>query len=68
MREAGESLPSTLSVTLGGEARLNPPSLPHPWKKWILWGVLSVSVLLLGWMAYRLVKQMENHDTGSAPK
>ena len=59
-----QSAQTGLQMTLGGEARLNPPPLPHPWKKWILWGVLSVSVLLLAWMAYRLVKQMENHDTG----
>lgn len=55
-------------LALGGEARLSPAPLPLPWKKWILWAVLGAAVLLLGWMAYRLVRQMENHDTGSAPK
>jgi hypothetical protein len=50
-------------IALGGAARLNPAPLPLPWKKWILWTVLGVAILLLGWMAYRLVKQMENHDS-----
>lgn len=47
---------------LGGNARLLPAPLPHPWKKWILWSVLIIAVIALGWMAYRLVKQMELHD------
>lgn len=50
-------------ITLGGAARLSPPAPALPWKKWILWAVLGVSVLLLGGMAYRLVKQMESHDS-----
>jgi Protein of unknown function (DUF3999) len=50
-------------ITLGGTTRLSPPAPSLPWKKWILWAVLGVSVLLLGWMAYRLVKQMESHDS-----
>lgn len=54
-------------INLAGETKLNPPPLPYPWKKWILWAVLSVSVLLLGWMAYRLVKQMESHDSKNSP-
>ena len=53
-------------ITLGGESRLGPPLPPLPWKKWILWLVLSVAVILLGWMAYRLVKQLENHDSSKA--
>ena len=50
-------------ITLGGEARLSAPPLPLPWKKWSLWAVLGVAVILLGWMAYRLVKQMESNDS-----
>ncbi|MEO8333188.1 MAG: DUF3999 domain-containing protein [Gallionella sp.] len=53
-------------MPLGGEARLSPVPIPLPWKKWILWAVLGVSVLMLGWMAYRLVKQMESHDRDKA--
>lgn len=53
-------------ITQGGAARLSPPAPALPWKKWILWAVLGVSVLLLGWMAYRLVKQMEHHDNSKS--
>lgn len=53
-------------ISLGGAARLSPPAPSLPWKKWILWAVLGVSVLLLGGMAYRLVKQMEHHDSSKA--
>ena len=52
-----------VQIELGGEARMKPAPLSHPWKKWILWTVLGGSVLLLGWMAYRLVQQMEKHDS-----
>ena len=52
--------------TLGGAARLRPAPLPLPWKKWSLWAVLGAAVLLLGWMAYRLLKQLENHDKSKA--
>ena len=47
-------------VVLGGDTLLDsiPDSLPL--KKWILWAVLSMSVLLLGWMAYRLIQQMDD--------
>lgn len=53
-------------LTLGGETRLSGAPLPLPWKKWSLWTVLGVAVLLLGWMAYRLVQQMESHDRTKA--
>ncbi len=53
---------TSAQFSLGGDTRLSPAAPPHPWKKWILWAVLGVCVALLGWMAYRLVKQMENHD------
>ncbi len=58
-----QSAQTGAQITLGGAARLSPPAPSLPWKKWILWAVLGVSVLLLGWMAYRLVKQMEHHDS-----
>ena len=44
---------------LGGEARLQEQI---DWKRWSLWGVLGLGVLVLGAMAWRLVKQL-----GSVP-
>ena len=43
---------------LGGEARLASTPDPFPWKKWTLWAVLGLGVILMGWMASRLVGQM----------
>jgi hypothetical protein len=45
-------------VTLGGEARVQVPAPPLPWKKWLLWTILVSAVLTLAMMAYRLLKQM----------
>jgi Protein of unknown function (DUF3999) len=44
-------------VTLAGPARLR---APMDYKKWALWGSLILGVLVLGWMAYRLVRQVSN--------
>jgi len=44
---------------LGGATRLQ---AQIDWKRWILWGVLGLGVLVLGVMAWRLMKQL-----GSAP-
>ena len=40
---------------LGGEARLQEQV---DWKRWSLWGVLGIGVLVLGAMAWRLTKQL----------
>ena len=45
------------SYALGG-AELLTPKRELPWKKWILWAVLLLGVVLLGWMAARLAKQL----------
>jgi Protein of unknown function (DUF3999) len=45
-------------TALGGDARLARTPDPFPWKKWILWGVLGLGVILMGWMASRLMGQM----------
>jgi hypothetical protein len=42
---------------LGGPARLQEQV---DWKRWSLWGVLALGVLVLGAMAWRLVKQLGN--------
>ena len=47
-------------VSLGGAARLASVPDPFPWKKWTLWGMLGMGVILLGWMASRLMKQMND--------
>jgi hypothetical protein len=46
-------------VTLGGAQRLREPVDA---KRWLLWASLALGALLLGWMAFRLSKEM-----GSAP-
>jgi len=45
-------------IGLGGEAMLNPLKPPFPFKQFLLWSVLIGGVFLLGWMAWRLYKQM----------
>ncbi len=45
---------------LGGDARLEEQI---DWKRWSLWGVLGIGVLVLGAMAWRLVKQLSATST-----
>ncbi len=49
-------------VSLGGEARLASVADPFPWKKWSLWAVLGMGVVLLGWMAIRLMAQIHEKE------
>jgi hypothetical protein len=49
-------------VTLAGPARLR---APMDLKKWALWGSLILGVLVLGWMAYRLARQVSNPTANS---
>ncbi|MHC1743166.1 MAG: DUF3999 domain-containing protein [Syntrophobacteraceae bacterium] len=51
--------------TLGGEAALRPVKPPLPWKQWILWAVLVGGVGLMGWMAFKLHRQLSGGDKGS---
>lgn len=44
--------------SLGGVDRLAVPARAVPWKLAILWSVLGLGVLLLGWMAYRLSHEL----------
>jgi hypothetical protein len=44
---------------LGGAARLEQAI---DWKRWSLWGSLVVGVVMLGVMAWRLVRQMDSHS------
>lgn len=45
---------------LGGEKRLTLSLADRSWRTWILWAVLGAGVLLLGWMAARLARQMKS--------
>ena len=45
-------------IALGGDARLAAVADAFPWKKWTLWGVLGLGVILMGWMALRLLGLM----------
>ncbi len=60
--DATKSLPASVNVAqagppsaLGGPSRLR---APLDVKRWLLWGVLVLASLVLGWMAYRLTQQM----------
>ena len=55
LRPARPGVPRTLS----GLTALQPPPPPVPWKKWLLWLILGAGVVLLGWMAWRLLHQLE---------
>ncbi|HEU0290749.1 MAG TPA: DUF3999 domain-containing protein [Burkholderiales bacterium] len=50
---------------LGGEARLKEAI---DWKRWSLWGALVFGVLVLGAMAWRLVRQLNEGANASAGK
>jgi hypothetical protein len=50
---------------LGGEARLKEAI---DWKRWSLWGALVFGVLVLGAMAWRLVRQLNEGASASAGK
>ncbi len=43
--------------SLGGIARLTAPRAPFPRTRAILWAILLLSVVILGWMAFRVAKE-----------
>lgn len=49
-------------VPLGGEKRLHPPKKAVNWKKWAVFLVLIFGVLLLGWAAFTLYRQIEEKE------
>jgi len=49
----------------GGPTRLQPGPRVVPWKILILWSTLAVGIALLGWMAYRLSRELPH---APAPK
>ncbi|MEN8108824.1 MAG: DUF3999 domain-containing protein [Pseudomonadota bacterium] len=44
--------------TLGGDAKLEPPAAPFPWRTLLLWTVLLAGVAMLAWMVRGLFRQM----------
>lgn len=48
------------SYILGGPARLQAAPEPLPWRRWLLWGVLLLGVLLLAAMAWQLSRQLQS--------
>jgi hypothetical protein len=51
-------------VTLGGEDRLVSRRSPPSWRTLTLWGVLSLGVVLVGILAWRLQRQLRESSTG----
>lgn len=49
-------------ATLAGPSAYETPLLPINPRQWILWGVLILAVLVLLWMAWRLIR-----ETGASP-
>jgi hypothetical protein len=47
---------------LGDASRLKPAPPPRDWKRYLLWSVLVLGVLILALMALRLYKQMDNES------
>lgn len=55
-------------IALAGAASLGPVVESFPWKKILLWGMLGLGVVLLGFMAYRLMGQLQqpgNQDSST---
>lgn len=47
---------------LGGQRRLAASPPPLPWKRWLLWAILVLGVLMLALMARSLYQQMRDSD------
>ena len=47
-------------VELGDASRLKPAPPPRDWKRYLLWGILVLGVIILALMALRLYKQLDN--------
>jgi len=52
------------TIDFGDDSRLQLPKPPVDWKRYLLWAVLILGVAVLGFMAMRLYKQMEDQEAG----
>ena len=52
------------TIDFGDDSRLEPPKPPVDWTRYLLWAVLILGVAILGFMAMRLYKQMEEQEAG----
>jgi len=50
--------------TLGGATRLSQPRPSIGWQRVLLWLVLGAGIVLLGWMAYRLARDLGSRSGG----
>ena len=50
-------------ATLAGPSAYETPLLPINPRQWLLWGVLILAVLVLLWIAWRLIR-----ETGTSPR
>jgi hypothetical protein len=50
--------------TLGGATRLSQPRPSVGWQRVLLWLVLGAGIVLLGWMAYRLARDLGTRSGG----
>ncbi len=61
--QRGESVNIGSIGDAGGLSRIYPEAV-LPWKKWLLWGLLAIAVLVTGAMARRLYHDMNSADSG----
>jgi len=48
----------------GGPGRLQPAPRVVPWKMVVLWSILGVGIMVLGWMTYRLSREVSRTRPG----
>jgi hypothetical protein len=62
---AGEELPQALPTGEGGyEKRKAPPAGKHDYGQWMLWGVLSLGVVILSILAVSIARSMRGKEWG----
>lgn len=62
-KQRGESVSLGSIGDAGGLSRINPAAV-LPWKKWLLWALMAIAVLVTGAMAMKLFRDMNSADRG----